>query len=187
MTVHLFGATSSPARANFALKKVASDYEDRCGPEAADFVKNNFYMDDGLRSVSTPEAAASLVKNTKKLCGKGGFNLHMFVSNHKAVIDSISQDDRSKVLQNLDITKDMLPVERALGVQWCVKSDSLQFRVELKDQPLTRRGILSTVSSVFDPLGLLAPVILIGKKILQELCRDKAGWDDTVPEPLRAR
>ena len=100
--------------------------------------------------------------------------------------DAIPQDDLSKVLQNLDITKDMLPVEHALGVQWCVKSDSLQFRVELKDQPLTRRGILSTVSSMFDPLGLLAPLILIGK-ILQELCCYRAGWDDTVPEPLHAR
>lgn len=65
MMVHLFGATSSPGCANFALKKVASDYEDQCRTEAADFVKNNFYVDDGLRSVSTPEAAASLVKTTK--------------------------------------------------------------------------------------------------------------------------
>ena len=48
-------------------------------------------------------------------------------------------------------------------------------------------GILSIASSVFDPLGLLAPLILIGKKILQELCHDKAGWDNTVPELLRAR
>lgn len=182
-TVHLFGATSSPGCANFALKKVVSDYEDQCGTEAADFVRNNFYVDDSLRSVSTPEAATSLVKSTKMLCRKGGFNLHKFVSNHKAVIDSILQDDCSKVLQNLDLTKDVLAVEHVLGVQWCVESDSLQFRVELKDQPLTRRGILSTVSSVFDPSGLLAPVVLIGKKIVQELCRDRAGWDDSIPEP----
>lgn len=64
MTVHLFGTTSLPGCANFALKKVASDYEDQCRTEA-DFVKNNFYVDDSLRSVSTPEAAASLVKTMK--------------------------------------------------------------------------------------------------------------------------
>lgn len=187
MTVHLFGATSSPGCANFALKKTASDYEGQYGTEAANFVKNDFYVDDGLKSVSTPEVAISLVKNTKSLCEKGGFNLHKFISNHKAVIDTIPHEDRSKDLQNLDITKDTLPVERALGVQWCVESDTLQFRVELKDQPLTRRGILSTVSSVFDPLGMLAPLILVGKTILQELCRDGADWDDKVPEPLRGR
>ena len=187
MTVHLFGASSSPGCANFALKKIASDYEDQYDSEAANFMKNNFYVDDGLNLVPTPEAATSLVKTTKKLCEKGGFRLHKFISNHKSVIDAIPQDDRSKDLQNLDITKDTVPIERALGVQWCVESDTLQFRVELKDQPLTRRGILSTVSSTFDPLGMLAPLILLGKKILQELCREGADWDDRVPEPLRAR
>lgn len=147
-------------------------------------MKNNFYVNDGLKSVSTPEAAISLIAKTKSLCQKGGFNLYKFISHHKAVIESIPHEDRSKDLQTLDITKDILPVEQALGVQWCIESDTLQFRVELKDQPLTRRGILSTVSSVFDPLGMLAPLILVGKTILHELCRDGADWDDKVPEPL---
>ena len=187
MTVHLFGATSLPGCANFALKKTASDYESQYGTGAANFVKNDFCVDDGLKSVSTPEAAISLIKKTKSLCEKGGFNLHKFISDHKAVIDSIPHEDRSKDLQDLEITKDVLPVERALGVQWCIESNTLQFRVEVKDEPLTRRGILSTVSSVFDPLGMLAPLILIGKIVLQELCRDGADWDDKVPEPLRSR
>ena len=110
MTVHLFGATSSPGCANFALKKVASE------EEAANFLKNDFYVDDGLKSVSTSEAAIALVKNTKLLCERSGFNLHKFVSNHKAVIDAIPLQDQSKDIQNLDFTKDSLPVERALGV-----------------------------------------------------------------------
>ena len=187
MTVHLFGATSSPGCANFALKKVASDYEEQCGSEAAKFVKKNFYVDDGLKSVSSPELAISLMKNSTKLCKMGGFKLHKFISNCKAVIDAVPKEDRSKDLQSLDLTKDTLPVERALGVQWCVESDTLQFRVEMKDQPLTRRGILSTVSSVFDPLGMLAPLVLLGKNILQELCRDGADWDDQIPELLRMK
>ena len=56
-----------------------------------------------------------------------------------------------------------------------------------KDQPLTRRGILSTVSSVFDLLGMLASRILVGKVFLQEQCRDGMGWDDSILESLRAR
>ena len=183
MTVHLFGATSSPGCANFALKKVASDFGHLRGEEAANFLKNDFYVADGLKSVSSPEAAIALVKNTKLLCERSGFNLHKFVSNHKAVIDAIPLQDQSKDIQNLDFTNESLPVERALSVQWCVESDALQFRVVLKDRPFTRRGILSTVSSVFDPLGLLAPLILTGKINLQGFCRDGADWDDKVPEP----
>ena len=150
-------------------------------------LKKKSYVDDGLKSVATPESAISLVKDTKKLCEKGGFNVHKFICNHKSVIDAIPNEDHSKDLQNLDITKDTLPIERALGVQWYVESDTLQFKVQLKDQPLTRRGILSTVSSVFYPLGMLAPLILVGNVILQELCRDGTGWDDSIPESLKAR
>ena len=63
--------------------------------------------------------------------------------------------------------------------------DQFQFRVVVKDNPLTRRGVLSTVASVYDPLGFAAPFILIGKQILQQMCRDKLNWDDALPEDLR--
>ena len=51
MTAHLFGATSSPSVANFALKKAADNYE--CESDAAKFIINNFYVDDGLKSIAT--------------------------------------------------------------------------------------------------------------------------------------
>ena len=52
---------------------------------------------------------------------------------------------------------------------------------------MTRRGILSTVASVYDPLGFLAPFVLTGKQILQEMCRQGAGWDDPLTEELQSR
>ena len=78
-------------------------------------------------------------------------------------------------------------MERALGIQWCVQSEELQFRVELKDRPLTRRGILASVSSVYDPLGLLAPFLLTGKQILQDLCKNQTDWDEPIPDVFRTR
>jgi len=50
-------------------------------------------------------------------------------------------------IQSLDLINDILQVERALSVQWRLEPDSVQFRVEMKAQPLTRRGTLSTVGS----------------------------------------
>jgi len=51
-----------------------------------------------------------------------------------------------------------------------------------KDKPLNRRGVLSIVNSVYDPLGLISPFILPAKRIIQELCRKGVGWDDCLPE-----
>ncbi|KAL7871628.1 hypothetical protein SRHO_G00066110 [Serrasalmus rhombeus] len=90
-------------------------------------------------------------------------------------------DERAKEVKDLDLDCDILPVERALGVRWCVQSDAFKFYISIPDRPLTRRGILSTVSSFYDPLGFLAPVIFTAKKILQGLCQRGIGWDDTIP------
>lgn len=90
-------------------------------------------------------------------------------------------------VRTLDLTTDHLPIERALGVQWAVESDTLGFRIILKDKPFTRRGILSTICSVYDPLGIAAPFLLVGKKILQDLCRMKRGWDEEIDEEFRER
>lgn len=55
----------------------------------------------------------------------------------------------------------------------------VHFRIVISDRPLKRRGIL--FSSVYDPLGILAPTVLSAKIILQELCRQKLGWDSPIP------
>ena len=57
----------------------------------------------------------------------------------------------------------------------------------MEDKPLTRRGILSTVSSIYDPLGMAAPFLLVGKRILQDLCRDAMDWDEQISEEYRSR
>ena len=69
-------------------------------------------------------------------------------------------------------------------MMWCAESDSFRFRIELHDRPLTRRGVLSTIGSIYDPNGYLAPVTLRGKQIRQQMCKDKLDWDSPVPEYL---
>ena len=94
-------------------------------------------------------------------------------------------EDRAKGIKQLNLEKDELPMERALGLGWCIESDAFKFRMVMEDRPLTRRGILSTVSSVYDLLGFLAPLLLVGKGLLQDLCRGKVAWDDPIPENVR--
>ena len=54
------------------------------------------------------------------------------------------------------------------------------FQISVKNKPPTRRGILSIVSSVYDPLGFIPPFVLTAKIILQKLCSDKVGWDEEI-------
>ena len=186
MTVHLFGAVSSPACANYALKRTADDIEDEYGSEAANTLRRNFYVDDVLKSASTEDETIKLASDTKAVCQNGGFNLTKFVGNTERIISSIPQEHRAEQVKNLTLGQDKLPIERALGVIWCIESDTFNFRIELKDKPCTRRGILSTISSIYDPLGFIAPVVLVGKKILQDICHTNS-WDEPVDDATRSR
>lgn len=73
MIVHLFGATSSPGWANFALMSTANDFEEEFGGSAADFLRNDFYVDDGLKSVPLVDEAVKLITSVKQMCSRGGF------------------------------------------------------------------------------------------------------------------
>ena len=78
----------------------------------------------------------------------------------KEVIEQIPVSDREEGIMHLDFSRDALPMEHTLGVQWCIESDAFKFRISVKDRTCTRRGILFTnISSIFDLLGFVAPVV----------------------------
>ncbi|XP_062844382.1 uncharacterized protein LOC134303055 [Trichomycterus rosablanca] len=185
MKVHLFGAASSPGCANYGLKHIAAEGKGRFSDDTLKFIQRNFYIDDGLTSVASTDQAIHLVKEARELCSTGQLRLHKFVSNSKEVLATIPKEECAEAATDKDMALGELQMERALGVQWCVTSDEFRFRVVIKENPLTQRGVLSTVASVYDPLGFVAPFILMGKQILQQMCRDKVSWDDALPDDLQ--
>ena len=187
MNVHLFGTVSSPSCSYFALRRAADDAEKVVGQETADVLRKNFYVDDCLRPEETAESAIQRIRGVRHACAHGGFNLAKLVSNSRLVLKSVPDEARAQDVRTLKLGSGELPLERALGGQWAIESDTFGFRIILKDQPLTRRGILSTISSVYDPLGIAAAFLLVGKSILQDLCRTKLSWDEEIGEEYRVR
>ena len=150
-------------------------------------VKRSFYVDDCLKSLPTVGEAVALATELRELTQQRGFHLAKWVSNSRELLRSIPDKDRSKNVQSVDLDYDDIPSEKALGVLWTVEADQLGFHVNNLDKPATRRGVLSIISSLYDPLGMAAPFILAGKMILQDLCHQKLGWDVDIPEDLLIR
>ena len=180
MLVHLFGATSSPSCASFSLKRTALDNQGEFDSETTKTVSRNFYVDDCLKSVSTTEKAVRLSSQLRELLSRGGFRLTKWISNDRKLIATVPMTERAPSVVNLDL--DDLPTERTLGIQWDMETDSFSFRIVDQERAPTRRGILSIVSSMYDPLGFVAPVILQAKSLLQSLCNQKYGWDEEISE-----
>ncbi|MGH0125412.1 UNVERIFIED_CONTAM: hypothetical protein FKN15_068962 [Acipenser sinensis] len=73
-------------------------------------------------------------------------------------------------------------MQRSLGLNWDLKTDTFTFRVSDDEKPFTRRGVLSTVNSLYDPLGFVAPVTIQGKALLRELTLETSDWDSPLPQ-----
>ncbi|XP_071476202.1 uncharacterized protein [Diadema antillarum] len=185
MKVHLFGAASSPGVATFGLRRAADDGEGEFGFSAADYIRTDFYVDDGLRSEPDVPSAIQLLKSSQGLCEKAGLRLHKIASNSQEVLESFPLEDRAIDTESLNLDKGPQTIERVLGIVWCIANDIFGFKIELKERPFTRRGVLSVVSSIYDPCGFLSPVMLKGKQILQELCRWNLDWDCPMPDDLQ--
>ena len=183
MTRHLFGGVWCSSSSTFALRRILVDNPD-VDPVVADTIRYSFYVDDCLKSVASKSDALRVVHGTKSVLSEAGFNLTKFVSNEASLLEEISDCDRAKEVKDFSS-----PVKcKALGVKWDVVSDSFYFDAVLQpSSPITRRHMLSFIASIFDPLGLISPVVIAGKMLFQEATRLKLEWDSVAPGNLCSR
>ena len=190
MKVHVFGNTSSPAVATFCLRKTADVGEQVFSSDARDFVYNNFYVDDGLKSVASPTEAIDLLIRTRAMLATANLRLHKIASTHPEVTHAFPREDQASDLRYLDVSLDTVPVQRALGVQWDISADAFTFNLSLGKRSFTRRGVLSILNNLYDPLGLASPVIIRGKLLLRSMMANLSNlqpesWDEPLPEEQR--
>lgn len=184
LNVHPFGATSSPFCATFALRKTAQVFSHAFSENCRSTVLHNFYVDDCLVSTSTVTEAIRLVEELRRMLSLGGFKLAKWNSNRPEVLSNLPTEDRC--ISSCDDFS-FESNQSTLGMRWDVDTDCFEIKVHLPDTPVTRRGILTCVASVFDPLGFTAPVTLRARQLLQELCKCHLGWDSPISEEFAKR
>ena len=98
------------------------------------------------------------------------------------MLKSIPDEGRRKNVSDEVLTFGKLPEDKALGVKWNISKEILGFQTKMAENPSTRRGLLSILSSIHDPLALGAPFLLKGRLIIQQLCKDRPDWDEPIDE-----
>ena len=181
MTSHVFGGVWCASSSAYALRKVAES--DECTDETRDTILRSFYVDDCLKSCKTVTETRSVISETRDILKKNGFKLTKFVVNDDDILDHIPADQRAKDINKLSFST----ANKALGVKWCVESDTFYFETHFKlSLNVTKRIILQFISSIFDPLGLINPIVVNGKMLFQESTRLKLDWDAKLPDQLCA-
>ena len=117
---------------------------------------------------------------------KGGYKLTQWAASNLSIRSSLP--DRTQADSHLNLDLDSVPVERTLGLQWDYRADTFVLKVIVSDvNSQTKRAILRTVSSIFDPLGFLAAVTFTAKSLLQDIWRTGVGWDEKIDPHLLER
>lgn len=176
LTVITYGLASSPFNAVMALWQCAEDFFDQF-PIAAQSVKEDFYMDDWLKSVHSENEAVVLKGDMIKLLNQGGFELAKWRSNCSKLADTRLNAKNVSEPTNTSV----------LGVVWDFTADEFQFRVRVEEMmgPLTKRKITSMAARVFDPQGYVSPVTIRAKLFIQKLWQLNKNWDEPLSEPLQ--
>ena len=183
---HIFGAKSSPTCANYALQQVARGNTQE-SPQITKLIRRNFYMDDFVKSVPSAEQAIEIYNMLRAMLARGGFHLTKWISNCEQNMKSIEQADK---LPSSSKTFEAEPTSpSSLGLQWNVDADNVEVcRGMQKEIPLkiTQRAVLSHVSAVFDPLGIVSAFTIRMRLLLKSIWKENGqSWDKKLNEENR--
>ncbi|XP_062713874.1 uncharacterized protein LOC134290713 [Aedes albopictus] len=171
-----YGTASAPYLATRCLQQLASDGEST-HPRAAKVLSKSFYIDDMLSGVDSEEEGIEVCSQMIDLLQSAGFKLHKWASNSPNILYNIPaelREDRSL----LELDSSSTPV-KTLGLLWQPDDDVFRFKIPSwsYEDSITKRLVLSESARLFDPLGLLGPIVLRSKLFMQELWKSKVSWD----------
>ena len=138
-------------------------------------------MDDHFVSTDTIQEAISIFHDLRLVLSRGGFNLTKWISKSPEILNEIPPSHRA--LSPDEIHHAPIP-QKVLGVDWKLCTDDLEFSPiklvsHFQAEP-TQRSLLRATSSVFDPLGIAAPVTIRFRIIQQTIWRKGLKWDDEI-------
>ena len=122
-----------------------------------------------------------------KTLSSGGFKLTKFISNSPKILKELLRYGVSQKHAVVDLDLQKTSIQRTLGILWDMESGLLKLKTIQKDITMTKRSLLSSVSSIFDPLGILTLTIIEPKQIIQLSWQIKINWDNPVPLDLEIR
>ncbi|XP_055526953.1 uncharacterized protein LOC129719584 [Wyeomyia smithii] len=178
-----YGTACAPFLATRVLNQLADDEADNY-PLASRVLKRAFYVDDCLTGDDDKDRLSETCKQLNDLLHAGGFVLRKWSSSDPEILRHIPEALYDQQ-DNLEIDKSC--IVKTLGLLWHPQSDYFGFKVPVltESNPVTKRIVLSEMSRLFDPMGLVGAVIVSVKIFLQSLWLNKFQWDEQLPQAFQ--
>ena len=141
---------------------------------------------------------------------QGGFNLGKWLTNSRPLLEKIKemesqrefivQTERANQLDEDDETynrimvggleeRDVNTEQKVLGTNWNYFTDEFFFKFQTQVESAqglmpTKRNVLRVIASFYDPMGLISPIIVQMKILLQDICKANYHWDAKLDSEL---
>jgi hypothetical protein len=125
-------------------------------------------VDDALCGANTTEDALQLQQKPIALLRRGGFHLLKFCASHPSILEAVPPDCREiEVPIELDSNegiKTLGLLRHPLLHQFLIRKGTCAQKLrEPNTSPVSKRIVSSIVAAIFDPLGLISPVVVVYK------------------------
>ena len=181
MTRVTYGVASSSYHSTRALQE--SGKTNGPNPNIVNVILNDFWVDDLLSGADTLEEACVLQYNLIETLNKNCLPLRKWSSNEPQLVTRLSKDlqEAGKAYEINDKTHQI----KTLGLTWHPLEDHFVYACNSEYiSTITKRTLLSDVSKHFDPIGLIAPVLVVAKVIIQSCWKLDLEWNDAVPDDV---
>ena len=187
----VFGLNASPFLLNATLRHHFFKYNAIDEPFVRKMLES-FYVDDLVSGESTTDKAYTLYEKAKDRLASGGFKLRKWLSNDKILLKRIEMKEGIDSVEGesdqISYAKSTLGAtsksgeHKVLGLAWDNDRDVIKSSFDVVQRAVewvaTRRNVLRLLAGIFDPLGLISPILVELKILFQELCVAGLGWDD---------
>ncbi|KAL4104092.1 hypothetical protein QTP88_019405 [Uroleucon formosanum] len=183
----LLTVTYGTKSASFLATKCLSQLtNDTSVPSVSRAITEDFHVDDLITGASSIDECFFMYTELCRVLNAAGMSLRKWCSNSSLLLNKIplTQDDPSYLLRLND--EDTIST---LGLTWHPSIDCFRFVFKNWDPPIemSKRLLLSDISKIFEPLGLLTPVLIKGKIFLQQLWTLRLGWDSPLSTDIVSR
>ncbi|XP_015124137.1 uncharacterized protein LOC107046130 [Diachasma alloeum] len=176
LTTVTYGQTCAPWLALRVLQQLVEDEGHRF-PMAAVFLTKGRYVDDIYGGAESEDQLKELINQLIGLCTAGGLPLQKWDSNCQEILQELhltSSPPRTVEFENSTV--------KVLGLCWNPISDVFTYKAKEKSKAtINKRNVLSEIAQLYDPLGIIGPVIIRAKIFIQKLWLLKIDWDDPLP------
>ncbi|XP_055840984.1 uncharacterized protein LOC129908495 [Episyrphus balteatus] len=157
-----YGTSSASYLATKCLQALAHENKQRF-PLGSAALARDFYVDDVLTGSDKITELLATQSELQTILSSGGFKLRKWCANHASLLNGIPLEDRETELDFSDNIDEQI---KTVGLTWMPKSDQLCVKTTWAHKTRTTKRIASSdIAHLFDPLGIMGPVVVIAKNV----------------------